>query len=173
MIKKLRIVFSGIENSGKTTLAKAVAAELGYEFIEEKCRYNEDVIEGVETAETLKNIHSLQESMAAESMQGAVNGVVCDTAHMELRMWSRVKFGLDIEIESEEPIDLIFLCQTLEEFEEDSLRQLPDYLDRVEYEKEFIEFLDSEGVRYNVLPPADLDERKKTVVLRVKRLLNG
>ena len=35
MIKKLRIVFSGIENSGKTTLAKAVAAALGYEFIEE------------------------------------------------------------------------------------------------------------------------------------------
>ena len=87
--------------------------------------------------------------------------VVCDTAHMELRMWSRVKFGFDIEIEPEEPIDQIFLCQTLEEFEEDSLRQLPDYIDRVEYEKEFIEFLDSEGVRYKVLPPVDFDERKK------------
>ena len=173
MIKKLRIVFSGIENSGKTTLAKAVAAELGYEFIEEQCRYNKDVIEGVETAETLKIINSLQESMVAESMQGAVNGVVCDTAHMELRMWSRVKFGLDIKIEQEEPIDQIFLCQTLEEFEEDPLRQLPDYLDRVKYEKEFTEFLDSEGIKYKVLPPADLDERKKTVVARVKRLLNG
>ena len=173
MIKKLRIVFSGIENSGKTTLAKAIAAELGYEFIEEQCRYNKDVIEGVETSETLKSIHSLQESMAAESMQGAVNGVVCDTAHMELRMWSRVKFGLDIEIEPEKTIDQIFLCQTLEEFEEDPLRQLPDYLDRVEYEKEFTEFLDREGVRYKVLPPADLDERKKIVVARVKRLLNG
>ena len=173
MIKKLRIVFSGIENSGKTTLSKAVAAELGYEFIEEQCRYNKDVIEGVETVETLKKIHSLQESMAAESMQGAVNGVVCDTAHMELRMWSWVKFGLDIEIEPEEPIDQIFLCQTLEEFEEDPLRQLPDYKERVEYEKEFIEFLDSKGVRYKTLPPVDLDKRKKTVVARVKRLLNG
>ena len=69
MIKKLRIVFSGIENSGKTTLAKAVAAELGFEFIEEQCRYNKDVIEGVETAETLKIINSLQESMVAESMK--------------------------------------------------------------------------------------------------------
>ena len=173
MIKKHRIVFSGIENSGKTTLAKAVAAELGYEFIEEQCRYNKDVIEGVETLETLKTIHSLQESMAADSMQGAVNGVVCDTAHIELRMWSRVKFGLDIEIEPVEPIDYIFLCQTLEKFEEDPLRQLPNYLDRVEYEKEFKEFLDSEGVRYKNLPPASLDERKKTVLARIKRLLNG
>ena len=68
-------------------------------------------------------------------------------------MWSRVKFRLDIKIEQEEPIDQIFLCQTLEEFEEDPLRQLPDYLDRVKYEKEFTEFLDSEGIKYKVLPP--------------------
>ena len=173
MIKKLRIVFSGIENSGKTTLAKAVAEELGYEFIEEQCRYNKDVIKGIETAETLKSIHLLQESMATESMQNTVNGVVCDTAHIELRMWSRVKFGHDIEIEPEETIDQIFLCQTIEKFEEDPLRQLPDYLDRVEYEKSFTEFLDSESVSYTVLPPADLDERKKTVMDRLKRILNG
>ena len=105
--------------------------------------------------------------------ENPVNGVVCDTAHMELRMWSRVKFGLDIEIEPETPIDQIFLCQTIEEFEEDPLRQLPDYMERVEYEKEFLDFLKEEGMRYKVLEPEDLEDRKKIVVARVKRLLNG
>ena len=35
MIKKLRIVFSGIENSGKSTLSRAVASELGFEFTDD------------------------------------------------------------------------------------------------------------------------------------------
>ena len=172
MIKKLRIVFSGIENSGKTTLSKAVASEMGFEFIEEQCRYNKSVIEGVETPETLIEINALQESMAFESMNGSVNGVVCDTAAMELRMWSKVKFETDIECPIKVPIDLNFLCQTLEDFEEDPLRQMPDYTDRIEHEKEFLEFIHSEGVRVKILAPATLEERKKKVISSIKKLAN-
>ena len=62
MIKKLRIVFSGIENSGKSTLSRAVASELGFEFIEEQCRYNKAVIEGVETTDTLISLQILRHS---------------------------------------------------------------------------------------------------------------
>ena len=53
MSKKLRIILSGIENSGKTTLAKTLAPILGYELIEEQCRFNSDVIKGEETSKTL------------------------------------------------------------------------------------------------------------------------
>ena len=173
MIKKLRIVFSGIENSGKSTLSRAVASELGFEFIEEQCRYNKSVIEGIETPETLEQINSLQESMAIESMSGAVNGVVCDTSAMELRMWSKVKFDTNIECPVEVPIDLNFLCQTLEKFEEDPLRQMSDFADRIEHEKEFLEFIKSEGVRVKLLPPATLEERKKQVISQIKKLING
>ena len=173
MIKKLRIVFSGIENSGKSTLSRAVASELGFEFIEEQCRYNKAVIEGVETIDTLIEINSLQESMALESMSGSVNGVVCDTSSMELKMWSRVKFGCDIECPIEVPIDLNFLCQTLEYFEEDPLRQMPDYADRVEHEIEFLEFLKSENIRVKILKPSTLEERKKYVITQIKKLING
>ena len=173
MIKKLRIVFSGIENSGKSTLSRAIASELGFEFIEEQCRYNKAVIEGVETPETLIEINSLQESMALESMNGSVNGVVCDTSSMELRMWSKIKFECDINCPIEVPIDLNFLCQTLEDFEEDPLRQMPDYADRVEHELEFIEFLKSEDIKVKILQPSTLEERKKRVISQIKKLING
>ena len=173
MIKKLRIVFSGIENSGKSTLSRAIASELGFEFIEEQCRYNKSVIEGVETPETLIKINTLQEYMALESMTGAINGVVCDTSSMELRMWSKVKFDKDIECPIEVPIDLNFLCQTLENFEADPLRQMPDFEDRVEHEREFLEFIKSEGIKVKLLPPAPLEERKKQVIGQIKKLING
>ena len=54
--KPLRIVLTGVENSGKSTLIKPLSERFNWPYILELCRTNEDVLKGEETFKTMMEI---------------------------------------------------------------------------------------------------------------------
>ena len=173
MSKKLRIIFSGIENSGKTTLAKTLAPILGYELIEEQCRFNPDVIKGEETPKTLLEIHSIQENLFDAAYSSSARGVVCDTSGVELEVWAKVKFRENISCDFNLDSTLYFFCHTLKDWEEDPLRGMPDYNDRLKHQEYFESCLREKNIPYIELQDSSIVDRVAVVVEEINAFLNG
>ena len=173
MSKKLRIIFSGIENSGKTTLAKTLAPILGYELIEEQCRFNSDVIKGEETSKTLLELHSIQENLFDAASSSSAKGVVCDTSGVELEVWAKVKFGEEISCDFNMNSTLYFFCHTLKDWERDPLRGMPNYNDRLKHQEYFEDFLREKSIPYIELQDSTLEERIAVVLAEINAFLNG
>ena len=173
MSKKLRIILSGIENSGKTTLAKTLAPILGYELIEEQCRFNSDVIKGEETSKTLLELHSIQENLFYAASSSSARGVVCDTSGVELEVWAKVKFGEEISCDFNINSTLYFFCHTLKDWEEDPLRGMTNYNDRLKHQDYFESCLRQKNIPYIELQDSSLEDRVAVVVEEINALLNG
>lgn len=105
-----RIVLVGVESTGKTTLARALAAELRWAFVEEQARiwldaraahgadaepgdeYGHDarrVPYGETDLTTLSDLQWQAEERAASE----AGNLVADTDQCVLRVWSEVRFG--------------------------------------------------------------------------------
>ena len=108
---KFRIVITGVENSGKSTLIKPLAEKFNWPFILELCRENEAVLNGTETFETLKELHQLEENKFEEIVNStSANGVFCDTAGLVLDLWAESVFGKRVTTKSSSrKIDLYLL----------------------------------------------------------------
>ena len=173
MSKKLRIIFSGIENSGKTSLARTLAPILGYELIEEQCRSNSDVVKGKETSKTLLALHTIQENLYNVARASTARGVICDTSGVELEVWAKIKFGEDISCDFNLDSTLYFFCHTLKEWEEDLLRGMPNYNDRLKHQDYFESCLRQKNIPYIELQDSSLEDRVAVVVEEINALLNG
>ena len=165
-------MFSGVENSGKSTLAKSISEILGWELIPEMCRHNDEVLRVEETPEILSSLHKLQEDMAIQASKRAEEGVICDTGGLELEMWSKIKFNEVLNLKSVLKIDFCFFCETLPVWEEDPIRQMPKFKDRKQYEALFYEAHILKGTPFAVLPPVSLDGRIELVLSKLKDLQN-
>ena len=165
-------MFSGVENSGKSTLTQSVSEILGWTLIPEMCRQNDEVLRVEETPQTLSDLHSIQEEMALEAINHAEDGIICDTGGLELEMWSKIKFNVVLNLESSVKIDFCFFCETLPVWEEDPIRQMPKFKDRKQYETLFYEAHCLKGTPFAVLPPVSLDERIEMVLSELKSMIN-
>lgn len=157
MTNKLRIVICGVENSGKTTLARELAQRLEMNLVEEQCRFSNQIISGDYSNSTLEHLHIRQEELVVDGIEKSENGVICDTSSFELRMWSVEEFGIDLDLETRVPVDLYIFCNTLSIWEEDPLRKLPELEARKNHERKFLEFI--KGVEVVVLPEMDFESR--------------
>ena len=162
-----RIVITGVENSGKTTLGKELAKRLGLPFIPEMCRENQDVLKGTETPSTLIELNKLQETLAQDILSSN-DLVICDTAGVELEIWSKSKFKEEIKCEAIVPVDIYFFCNTLPIWEEDPIRALPKHEDRKQHELLFIEKYREMGKDLIMVPTLTIDKRVEFVVGQLK-----
>ena len=173
MSKKLRIIFSGIENSGKTTLATTLAKILGYELIEEQCRFHFDVVKGKETSKTLLVLHSIQENLFDAAWTSSARGVICDTSGVELEVWAKIKFGEEISCDFDLDYSLYFFCHTIKDWEEDPLRGMQNYNNRLKHQEYFESCLRKKNIPYIELQDSSLEERLTVVVEEINAFLNG
>lgn len=171
MSKFFRVTLTGVENSGKTTLAVKLAEDLGFPLVLEKCRENEKVIKGEETPETLLEIHAEQEAAVKAIADSGVRGVICDTGRNELEVWSEEKFGKQIDCEEEIKTDLFVYCKTLPRWQADPLRLMPHYMDRTMHELKFDAKLAQLGVSVLVLEAMDTELRLDLAVKQIKEML--
>jgi nicotinamide riboside kinase len=163
--KPLRIVLTGVENSGKSTLIKPLAERFSWPYILELCRENEEVLHGEETFKTLQELHKLNEKEVAKVLSHTnAMGIFCDTGILALDVWSELVFGKEVSEEnnhsnSDSEVDLYLLCETVKEWEPDPIRLFPDYNKRVEVNELFREKLESRGLEYLFVPILPTEQR--------------
>ncbi|MBT6175171.1 MAG: ATP-binding protein [Flavobacteriales bacterium] len=171
---KFRIVITGVENSGKSTLIKPLAEKFNWPFIIELCRENEAVLNGTETFETLKELHRLEENKFEEIVNStSAKGVFCDTAGLVLDLWAESVFGKSVTTKSSSrKIDLYLLCETIEKWEDDPIRLIPNHQERVEKNNEFRARLEFEKAPYIYIPVMPLEERVEFAERKIKEILD-
>ena len=138
-----RVVVTGVENSGKTSLSQALAAHLGWPCAEEQARNHPDVLEKSIDASTFDALHETQTAVAAQHEAAGAPGVICDTGDLVLRLWSESILGFSWHpLAPPQPrVDLYILCPTLATWEPDPLRSLPRLEDRLALEAQYREHL--------------------------------
>ncbi len=119
-----KIVVTGPENSGKTTLVNGIAkmtdyeprAEMARSYLQGKNAYN---------IADLYRIGHLQLDQERQMLLDGVNKMICDTDEMTLKIWAKLKFGhvLDASLTSEIQTDLYLLCYPDIPVELDPLRE--------------------------------------------------
>jgi NadR type nicotinamide-nucleotide adenylyltransferase len=133
-----RIVVTGAECSGKTTLAQALAVHLVAPWVPEMAREYLDGLERPYRENDLRAIGELQlrteEEVQLESLPGN-NFLICDTDLITIRIWGEEKFGRSdpwiMEQTEERPYDLWLLCSPDIPWEFDPQRENPHDRDRL------------------------------------------
>ena len=133
-----RVVVTGVECSGKTTLSTMLAKHLGWAWVPEAARTHPDVLSGTVTHGTFDDLHDVQTQMAADA-RTTNSGVICDTGELVLRLWAETTmvFSWHPLLPPEPRVDLHILCPCLDDWEEDPLRTLPNLEDRLALETQY------------------------------------
>lgn len=134
-----RVVVTGVECSGKTTLSRMLADHLGWSWTPEAARTHPDVLSDNVSEQTFDDLHDLQSEAAAAEWRSGAKGVICDTGDLVLRMWSEavLDFSWHPLMPAHPAVDLHILCPVLETWEPDPLRTLPELEDRLALEAKY------------------------------------
>ncbi|MCB0643623.1 MAG: ATP-binding protein [Phaeodactylibacter sp.] len=89
----VKIVVTGPESSGKTTLAKQLAATLEVPWVPEYARMYLENINRPYTREDLKVIAEGQQALESGVLEQHPPLIICDTDLLTIKIWSEVKYG--------------------------------------------------------------------------------
>ncbi len=168
----IKIVLTGPESSGKTTLAKQLAEHFQANYVSEFARQYLNGIERDYEKEDLIEIAKGQ--VKSESILGprSTNLLFCDTDLITIKIWSDYKYKETapwvLQQIDRRYYDLYLLCVPDIPWKEDSQRENPDDRDELfelykntllEYNKNFVEIKGS------------FEERLKTAIGEVKQYL--
>ena len=136
------LVLTGVENAGKTATAEALAAKTGWPLIPEFARTHPDVLGATVTPSTLYALHALWQEAIAKLKTNSP-WIICDTGPLVLELWSEEVFGKGVSSAEEvfdpsEGVALFVLCETLEHWHPDPLRNLPRHTDRKALEEKYL-----------------------------------
>ncbi|WP_414660497.1 AAA family ATPase [Horticoccus sp. 23ND18S-11] len=157
-----RVCFLGGESSGKSTLAAALAAELGTTHVPEFARELWDARRGVLVFDDLRTIAIEQVQREDAAARRAVRKVFCDTSALTTRLYSLEMFGrVDPEVErlAARRYDHVFLCAPDFAFVQDGTRRDAAFRQRQHawYEAE----LARRGMRYQTLGGSLVDRMEQ------------
>ena len=138
-----KIVFTGPECSGKTTICRAVAQELKVEWVEEYARQYLEEINRPYKEEDLLAIAKGQIAKEQAQIRNNTPFLLCDTSMLVIKIWSLVKYGRChpwIEQQLQNDDSIYFLCKPNIPWVADPLRESPDDRERLFllYEKELL-----------------------------------
>lgn len=171
-IPRQKIVVTGPESSGKTTLTKQLAASLATPWIPEYARTYLDKLDRPYKLEDILLIGERQLAQHTTLSEHDPSYLLCDTSFLVLHIWVQVKYKqtnawLKRQF-IEDPVDLYLLCEPDIPWTYDPLRENPD--DRyvlfelyraalIKYQKPFV-----------LIKGKDPTQRLKTAVTAVKEL---
>ena len=126
----LKIIVTGPENSGKTTLCKALSKHFNIHFSKEYAREYIDKLDRAYTQTDLLEI-------AKGQLQSDLNSQLLDTDLITIKIWSNYKYGncdnwILEQIEEQKSEERIYLlCNPDIPWEVDSLRENPNNRDEL------------------------------------------
>lgn len=137
-----KVVITGPESSGKTTLAEALAAHVNGGLVREMVRTyfaeRTRATSGYEEAElrTIAQLQLQEEERIAELTEACSGRIlVCDTDLITIRIWGEEKFGRSdpwiLKRTEQRVYDLWLLCRPDMPWEPDLLRENPNDRDRL------------------------------------------
>ncbi len=152
-----KIVITGPECSGKSTLSQALAEHFGVPWVPEMARPYLDDLDRPYGEADLRSIAHLQlrteEERVLELEQGAPDLLICDTDLITIRIWGEEKYGRSdpwiVRQTEDRPYDLWLLCMPDIPWVYDPQRENPHDRDRLfEVYRKTLERL---GKRYAVI----------------------
>lgn len=148
-----KLVLIGVESSGKTTLAQALAEKLQGTYVPEYARMYLDAHGLSYQQEDLLAIAKGQSELINEACNKEEQWLVCDTDLLVIKVWSEQVFGsCDAWIEEQiknEPSDYYILCAPDIDWEYDPQRTLPNLEDRIALHKHYKSLL--QQLHYNFI----------------------
>lgn len=171
MLKK--IVVSGPESTGKSTLAKSLATYFNVSYASEFARYYLEKLNRKYQYSDLLEIAKGQIKLEEEAIKKAKELVIIDTDLTVMDIWSQEKFGkTDPWILSEmkkRAYDLYLIPDIDLEWTYDPLRENPNDRDRLM--KMYQDSLKNRNIKYHVISGQG-EERTHNAIEIVKRELN-
>ena len=89
----LKVVVTGAESTGKTTLSQLLATALNYDYLEEYSRAYLSVLNRPYIYEDLLSIAKGQYRSEIEAYRNCHQGLICDTSLIVMKVWSLYKYG--------------------------------------------------------------------------------
>ena len=130
----MKVLVTGPESSGKSTLARSLAWILDGYYVEEQARQYLHNLSRAYEADDLPRI--LRQQLAAEQrgLDSGASYVICDTGPEVIDIWSQVKYGIPVPgielADVDKNYDLTLLCAPDLPWQEDRLREHPDPIAR-------------------------------------------
>ena len=129
MSKLKKIVVTGPESSGKTTLAKQLANTYGAIYAPEYARYYLESINRPYEISDIPEIGKGQLKLQQDLVLDDSKLLICDTSILVLKMWFLHKYNIQDawvdEAFKNDPVDLYLLCKPDIPWEPDPLRENP------------------------------------------------
>ncbi len=130
MTKTIKIVISGPESTGKSTLAQQLSVALDCPQVKEYARDFLNVLDRPYVYDDLLAITEGQVNLEEQALAAQPRWIVCDTDVLTIKIWADFKYqkchpSIN-ELVASRPYDYYFLCGTDVAWEPDVLRENPN-----------------------------------------------
>ncbi len=177
--RPLRLVVTGVESTGKTTLAQAVSEHFGFPLALEAARYDPRVRQGNLNSSDLDRLTTLQFNAALEAEQQALKsqaaGLISDTGGIVMEMWGSAAFDTIPQRARnlQSWFDFYILCTPDIPWESDPLRSMPLEDDRWALHDRYVQRLNEAGYPWVKTKGSAPLERFLFVVQAIEGALEG
>ena len=166
-----RIVITGPESSGKTTLAKHLSARYNVTLVKE---YARDYLENLSKPYTFDDVILMAEEQLRHELKCNNNLSVCDTDLTVFYVWIKEKYNKEIDWINQHLSSaknkIYLLCEVLENWEEDPLREHPSIEDRKRLFNEYKRLLEKYNLKFQIIS-GDLKTRQKKCEEIIEKLI--
>lgn len=162
-----KIVFTGPESTGKSTLAKLLAKHFSSEWVKEYAReYLEEIDKPYEFSDVIK-MAEIQLKKEQEAKISTTNHLFLDTDLTVFKVWINEKYNQKVDwIEDEissSKNKIYFLCDIDIPWQADPLREHPNIKDRQRIFNSYVELLKQNNFEYHIIS-GNLETRLKKCI---------
>ncbi len=147
-----RIVITGPESSGKTTLATQLSAIYNVSLIRE---YAREYLEHLSRPYTIDDVLLMAKEQLNEELKCENSLMVCDTDLTVFYIWIKEKYNIEIDWINNHLANtqnkMFLLCDVIENWEEDPLREHPNIEDRKRLFESYQRLLKKYNLPYHII----------------------